>query len=141
MKSETTGLVAGTVAAAIIVLCGGCFTPPGVAKYDRIATQRAIQLSAQPGGAMLGVDLLALNTGTFAAFATAPVEMSVRVLGDAVLAAGTAYAGYLAIDSLQGGSSKRDTSATAGGHSVQVSGENNIVTVGDRTDNSVAGGE
>jgi len=77
-----------------LLLCTGCMTSAGVGKYNRIATDKVLQFKAEKGGALLGVDLLAINSGLFAAFDAAPGEMTARVLGDTALAAAAAWGTY-----------------------------------------------
>jgi hypothetical protein len=93
MKSKTSGLVAGILLACALLM-SGCMQMAGVAKYDRLATGRAFQAQVRPGEVLVGVDLLAINTGYIAAWRAAPGEMALRTGGDLVATAAAAAGVY-----------------------------------------------
>lgn len=83
-KSKTMGLTIGMLAALAMLLGSGCMQMAGVSKYDRLATARAFQAQVRPGEVLVGVDLLAIDTGYIAAWRAAPGEMALRTGGDIV---------------------------------------------------------
>ncbi len=138
MKNKISLQVINIVAVLIVGLCSsGCFTSAGVTKYDRIAASKMLKIQPQGNNGMLvGVDLLSLNTGTFAAFEAAPVEMTARVLGDAIAAGIVVYGAYEATKGNNNDNNSASAPSNVGRDSVVINGDNNHVISGDRTDNS-----
>lgn len=140
---------------AAAALAGGCISAAGVQKHERRvvagAAQRVIQAQATRDGAVVGVDLLALDTGYFAAWRAMPGEMTLRTVGDIGVTAAAAWAGYEAAKQLGwvgsdgdggggGNSSSTSTStSTVEDRSIIYNFNGNGNIVGDR--NTISGGQ
>lgn len=135
------------------VFCSGCISQAGVRKHDRRQAERILQARVEPGEVLVGVNLLALNTGFWATLNDVPGETLLRLGGDLVIGGATAWGGYLAGkqagwwgDNAGNGNSSADGprinsviyNLSGNGN---IIGNNNAVSGGDsgnRTDNSTA---
>ena len=101
------------VSAFCLLSVSGCCSMYAVRAHNaNVATARALRLepAANGQGAMLKVDLLSLDTGYFASWASDPAGMALATGEDALMAAGAVYAAKLVKDHYS--SSGSDTSAT-----------------------------
>jgi hypothetical protein len=157
----------GWMAAMLLtaMMAGGCISVAGVQKHERrvvtASAQRVIQAQATRDGAMVGVDLLALDTGYFAAWRAMPGEMALRTVGDIGVTAAAAWAGYEAAKQLgwvgsdgEGGggggntSSSSTSSSTVEDRSIiynmygsgNIIGDRNTISGGQQGDQTTAGG-
>ena len=118
MRSTTYGLVLGTILAGLCLCAGGCASVYSVGQHN-VAVDRALAVRADQHGATVGVDLLALNRGYFAAWADMPGQMTLSTLADAV---GTGLASYGAYKALHQSSGASASPAT---YNYTVTGDNN----------------
>lgn len=118
-------LILCAMLSALCLFASGCCSAYKVSQYNnRVEVARMVRLQANNNGAMLGVDLLNLNAGYFAAWADDPAGMSAATLGDAALG----FIGYKFYEKISDNSSSGSQDFnTAGGDIYYIQGDGNNV--------------
>ena len=113
------------VAMVVVALINtGCLSYMATeAHNNRVTTNRALSVSKLSGGEpAIGVNILSLTPGYFAAWSDSPGTMAAATAGDLVTTAAAVYAGYKAFHS-------GDNNSGAGGSAPSVNGSGNATYV------------